>query len=81
MRQLILLKPHTHAGTRHSVGERLEVAQPSERWLIEHGIAEQIDGAGDTKPARRHLGATGKTPGSTTGTTPKTSLTTLTKGN
>ena len=35
-----LLKPHTHAGKRHAVGDRLELAEASARWLITQSVAK-----------------------------------------
>ena len=60
---LELLKPHTHAGKRRIAGDRLELNDASARWLIAQGIAKQVEGAADTKPARRDL-ATTSTPSS-----------------
>ena len=48
-----LLKPHTHAGKRHAVGDRLELAEASARWLITHGVAKTAPPAADNKPNRR----------------------------
>lgn len=48
-----LLKPHTHAGQRRDVGERLDLADTSARWLIAQGTAKAAIPATDLKPARR----------------------------
>ena len=39
MPQLVLMKPHTHAGKTFQVGERLEVDAPTFEWLLAQGIA------------------------------------------
>lgn len=39
MPQLVLLKPHTHAGKTFQVGERLEVDAQTSEWLLTQGIA------------------------------------------
>ena len=39
MPQLVLLKPHTHAGKNFQVGARLEVDAPTFEWLLAQGIA------------------------------------------
>ena len=48
-----LLKPHTHAGKRHAVGDRLELAEASARWLITQGVAKAATPVTDSKPTRR----------------------------
>ena len=48
-----LLKLHTHAGKRHAVGDRLEIAEASARWLIGQGVAKAATPATDSKPTRR----------------------------
>lgn len=48
-----LLKPHTHAGQRRAVGERLDLADTSARWLIAQGAAKATTSATDLKPSRR----------------------------
>lgn len=50
-----LLKPHTHAGKRLKVGERLELTEASARWLIAQGVAKAVASttAPDPKPSRR----------------------------
>ena len=48
-----LLKPHTHAGQRRDVGERLDLADASARWLIAQGTAKAATPATDSKPTRR----------------------------
>ena len=57
-----LLKPHTHAGKRRAVGDHLELPETNARWLIAQGIAKQIEGAAEAKPARRDLGTSGIQP-------------------
>lgn len=57
-----LLKPHTHAGKRHAVGDRLELAEASARWLITQGVAKAATPVTDSKPTRRDA-----TPGTTQG--------------
>ena len=39
MPQIILIKPHTHAGEHYPAGKRLEVDKTVADWLIEQGIA------------------------------------------
>ena len=48
-----LLKPHTHAGQRREVDERLDLADASARWLIAQNVAKTATPATDIKPARR----------------------------
>ena len=48
-----LLKPHTHAGQRREVDERLDLADASARWLIAQGVAKAATPAADLKPSRR----------------------------
>ena len=48
-----LLKPHTHAGQRREVDERLDLADASARWLIAQGVAKATTPATDLKPSRR----------------------------
>lgn len=48
-----LLKPHTHAGKRLAVGDRLELVEASARWLIAQGVAKTAAPAADNKPNRR----------------------------
>ncbi len=59
-----LLKPHTHAGKRLAVGDRLDLKDASSRWLIAQGTAEVAKPvaapATDIKPTRRDA-ATGVT--------------------
>lgn len=40
MTQLVLLKPHTHAGTPAAIGDRIEVDASTAEWLLAHAIAE-----------------------------------------
>ena len=53
------LKSHTHAGKRRIAGDRLELPEASVRWLIAQGIAKQVEGVSDAKPARRDLATPG----------------------
>ena len=39
MTQLVLMRPHTHAGKTLGVGDRIEIDATSADWLIAHGIA------------------------------------------
>ena len=39
MTQLVLMRPHTHAGKTYGVGDRIEIDATSADWLIAHGIA------------------------------------------
>ena len=48
-----LLKPHTHAGKRLAVGDRLELNDTSARWLIAQGVAKTAAPVADNKPNRR----------------------------
>lgn len=48
-----LIKPHTHAGKRHAVGDRIELAEASARWLITQGVAKTTAPVADNKPNRR----------------------------
>ena len=45
-----LLKPHTHAGKRLVVGDRLDLNDASARWLIAQGTAKAATPATDSKP-------------------------------
>jgi hypothetical protein len=54
-----LLKSHTHAGNRRVAGDRLELPEASARWLIAQGIAKQVEGVSEAKPARRDLAIPG----------------------
>ena len=47
-----LLKPHTHAGKRLAVGDRLDLNDASARWLIAQSVAKAAT-ATDSKPTRR----------------------------
>lgn len=51
--QIELLKPHTHAGKRLVVGDRLDLNDASVRWLVAQGVAKAATPATDSKPARR----------------------------
>ncbi|AOX99880.1 hypothetical protein [Jeongeupia sp. USM3] len=63
--QIELLKPHTHAGKRLAVGDRIDLNDASARWLIAQGVAKAATASAtpttDSKPARRDA-----TPGTTT---------------
>ena len=48
-----LVKPPPHAGQRRDVGERLDLADASARWLIAQGVAKAATPAADLKPNRR----------------------------
>lgn len=48
-----LLKPHTHAGKRLAMGDRLDLNDASARWLITQGTAKAATPATDSKPTRR----------------------------
>ncbi len=48
-----LLKPHTHAGKRLAVGDRLDLNDASARWLIAQGTAKAATTATDSKRTRR----------------------------
>jgi hypothetical protein len=49
-----LLKPHTHAGKRRAVGDRLDLADASARWLIAQGVAKAATARHPIlKPSRR----------------------------
>ena len=48
-----LLKPHTHVGKRLAVGDRIELAEASARWLITQGVAKTTAPVADNKPNRR----------------------------
>ena len=37
--ELILDKPHTHAGKPYKAGERIDVADHDAEWLINHRVA------------------------------------------
>jgi hypothetical protein len=39
MTQLVLTRPHTHAGKTYDVGDRIESDATSADWLIAHDIA------------------------------------------
>ena len=39
MTQLVLTRPHTHAGKTLGVGDRIEIDATSADWLMAHGIA------------------------------------------
>ena len=40
MPQLVLLKPHTHAGKPGAIGDRIEVDAATAEWLLAHAVAE-----------------------------------------
>ena len=39
MPQLVLLKPHTHAGKPGAIGDRIEVDAATAEWLLAHAVA------------------------------------------
>ncbi|MFZ4482064.1 MAG: DUF7210 family protein [Rhodoferax sp.] len=39
MTQLVLLKPHTHAGKTCGPGERIDADEITAQWLLKNGIA------------------------------------------
>ena len=49
MHQLVLLKPHTHAGKPGAIGDRIEVDASTAEWLMTHAVA-QIDRVPQTVP-------------------------------
>lgn len=61
MPQLVLLKPHTHAGKPSAVGDRIEVDASTAEWLLAHAIAEIAEiAASDQTPQKVPSG--GKAP-------------------
>ncbi|HZF97870.1 MAG TPA: hypothetical protein VEY92_06435 [Pseudoxanthomonas sp.] len=36
--EIILVKPHTHAGKDHAAGDKLEVDEPTAKWLADNQI-------------------------------------------
>ena len=42
MTQLVLTRPHTHAGKTYGAGDRIEIDATSADWLIAHGIAPSV---------------------------------------
>ncbi len=50
-----LLKPHTHAGKRLAVGDRIDLNDASARWLIAQGTAKAATQDTDSKLARRDV--------------------------
>jgi hypothetical protein len=42
MTQLMLTRPHTHAGRFYSPGDRLDVATDTADWLIAQGVARLV---------------------------------------
>lgn len=50
MTQLVLLKPHTHAGKTCGPGERIEVDDASAQWLITNGVAAESPKPLKTEP-------------------------------
>lgn len=52
-----LLKPHTHAGKRLVMGDRLDLNDASARWLVAQGVAKAATASAtpttDSKPTRR----------------------------
>jgi hypothetical protein len=62
-----LLKPHTHAGKRLAVGERLDLKEGSARFLIAQGTAKATTSSTDSKPARRDATSVASTTAATQG--------------
>jgi hypothetical protein len=52
MTRLVLKRPHTHAGTPHARGDRIEVDASTADWLLAHDIAapEPTAPKADTEP-------------------------------
>ncbi len=52
MTRLVLKRPHTHAGTPHARGDRIEVDASTADWLIAYDIAALEPSApkADTEP-------------------------------
>ena len=50
MTQLVLIRPHTHAGKTLGVGDRIEIDATSADWLIAHDIATPEPTATTTEP-------------------------------
>ncbi|WP_454258610.1 DUF7210 family protein [Pseudoxanthomonas mexicana] len=52
-----LVKPHTHAGKRLAVGDRLDLPDASGRWLIAQGVVKPATASAapttDSKSTRR----------------------------
>ena len=50
MTQLVLLKPHTHAGKTFSSGERIDTDEITAQWLITNGVATESPKPLKTEP-------------------------------
>ena len=50
MTQLVLMRPHTHAGKTYGVGDRIEIDATSADWLISHDIATPEPSAPTAEP-------------------------------
>jgi len=50
MTQLVLTRPHTHAGKTYGVGDRIESDATSADWLIAQGIATPEPTAPTSEP-------------------------------
>lgn len=50
MTQLVLTRPHTHAGKTYGVGDRIEIDATSADWLISHDIATPEPSAPTAEP-------------------------------
>ena len=48
-----LLKSHTHAGKRHSPGERLDLDEASAKWLIDLKVAKAASPESIKQPSRK----------------------------
>lgn len=44
MAEVLLARPHTHAGQFHPAGSRISVPADLVPWLIEHGAVESEEG-------------------------------------
>lgn len=43
--EVTLAKPHTHAGTPHPAGAKIQVSEPVRAWMVENKIVEGAAGA------------------------------------
>ena len=50
MTQLVLLKPHTHAGKTYLSGERIDVDEITAQWLLRNGVATESPKPVKTEP-------------------------------
>lgn len=42
MTQLVLMRPHTHAGKQYGTGDRIDVDADVAEWLLSHDIATPV---------------------------------------